>query len=176
MPFWVAARAPITFEYAVANDCNIMSWPLTHPMSEVVEYRARLDAAAEAVGRPFEGTWALMRHSAVYDNEHDRQACLTAVRNVLSLFGNLMMEQGDVVNGFPDPIPFEAMEGNWRVDPEMLEENLMFGTPDQVVEKLKAYEALGVDSFIYYASMGLGIENQRRSFELFIDRVMPEFA
>lgn len=176
VPFWVAARAPITFEYAIENDCNIMSWPLTHPMSEVVEYRGRLDAAAEAVGRPFEGSWALMRHSAVYDNEHDRQACLTAVRNVLSLFGNLMMEQGDVVNGFPDPIPFEAMEGNWRVDPEMLEENLMFGTPDQVVEKLKAYEALGVDSFIYYASMGLGIENQRRSFELFIDRVMPEFA
>ncbi len=117
-----------------------------------------------------------MRHAAVYDTEEDRQASLAAVRYVLSLFGNLMMEQGDVVNGFPEPIPFEAMDGNWRVDPEMLEENLMFGTPDQVVAKLKAYEELGIDSFIYYASMGLGIENQRRSFELFIDRVMPEFA
>ena len=153
-----------------------MSWPLTHPQSEVFEYRTRLDAAIETVGRPFTGTWALMRHSAVYDNEADRQAALGAVRYVLSLFGNLMMEQGDVVNGFPDPIPLEAMEGNWRVDPDMLEENLMFGSPDQVVEKLRAYEALGVDSFIYYASMGLGLEHQRRSFELFIDRVVPEFA
>ena len=35
VPFWVAARAPVTFDYAVENDCNIMSWPLTHPFSEV---------------------------------------------------------------------------------------------------------------------------------------------
>ena len=32
VPFWVAARSPIT-DYAVANDCN-MSWPLALPMSE----------------------------------------------------------------------------------------------------------------------------------------------
>src|SRR5210317_2641038 len=33
-PIWVAARSPITFDYAVANDCNVMSWPLTRPFSE----------------------------------------------------------------------------------------------------------------------------------------------
>ena len=40
----------------------------------------------------------------------------------------------------------------------MLEENLMFGSVEQVIEKLKAYEALGLDGFIYYASMGLSQE------------------
>jgi hypothetical protein len=97
------------------------------------------------------------------------------VRNVLSLFGNLMMKKGDVVNGFPDPVPFEELEGNVRVEPNMLEENLMFGTPNEVIKKLKKYEALGVDGFLYYASMGLDIENQKRSMKLFIDEVMPEF-
>ena len=63
-----------------------------------------------------------------------------------------------------------------RVDPEMLEQNLMFGSVDQVIEKLKAYEALGLDGFIYYASMGLGQGQQRRSLEMFIDRVMPAFS
>ncbi len=28
-PIWVAARAPITFDYSVRNNCNILSWPLT---------------------------------------------------------------------------------------------------------------------------------------------------
>jgi alkanesulfonate monooxygenase SsuD/methylene tetrahydromethanopterin reductase-like flavin-dependent oxidoreductase (luciferase family) len=34
----------------------------------------------------------------------------------------------------------------------MLSRNLMFGTPDEVIAKLKLYQAMGVDDFIYYAS------------------------
>jgi len=92
VPLWVAARSPITFDYAVANDCHIMCWPLTLPMSEAVE------------------------------------------------------------------------------------ENLMFGTPETVIRKLREYETLGVDAFIYYASMGLDHDRQKRSLQLFIDQVMPEFS
>jgi alkanesulfonate monooxygenase SsuD/methylene tetrahydromethanopterin reductase-like flavin-dependent oxidoreductase (luciferase family) len=63
-----------------------------------------------------------------------------------------------------------------RVDPAMLEQNLLFGSPEAVIEKLRAYEALGVDAFVYYASMGLGHEEQKRALQLFIDKVMPAFA
>ena len=48
----------------------------------------------------------------------------------------------------------------------MLEENLLFGSPDTVIEKLKRYEALGVDAFVYYASMGLDLDAQKRSMKL----------
>ena len=37
-PVWVAARSPITFDYALKNDCNVMSWPLTRPFSEAELY------------------------------------------------------------------------------------------------------------------------------------------
>jgi hypothetical protein len=40
---------------------------------------------------------------------------------------------------------------------------------------LRRYEALGVDSFIYYASMGLGLAEQKRSLELFCEEVVPAF-
>ena len=175
VPMWVAARSPITFDYAVANDCNIMCWPLTMPFSEAEKYRGQLDESIDKAGG-WNGTFALMRHSAVYDNENDREASVNAIRNVLGKFGNLMMKKGDVVNGFPDPVPFEELEGNVRVDPTMLEENLMFGSPETVIGKLKQYQALGVDAFIYYASMGLDMEVQKRSLKLFIDEVMPEFS
>lgn len=175
MPLWVAARSPITFDYAVEQNCNIMSWPLTMPFSEAEAYRERLDDAIAKSDKPFTGKWAMMRHTAVYKTQEDKQAALDAVRSVLAMFGNLMMKSGEVINGFPSKVPLESLEGNVRVDPEMLAANLAFGSPEEVTEKLKQYEALGVDAFIYYASMGLDMAQQKRSLQYFIDEVMPAF-
>lgn len=176
VPFWVAARSPITFDYAVENDCDVLSWPLTLPFSEAEKYRAQLDASIAKAGGEWSGRFAMMRHSAVYETAEDRDRAIHAIRNVLGQFGNLMMKKGEVTNGFPDRVPLAELDGNVRVDPAMLEENLMFGSPETVVGKLKAYEAMGVDAFLYYASMGLDMEAQKRSLRLFIDKVMPEFA
>jgi alkanesulfonate monooxygenase SsuD/methylene tetrahydromethanopterin reductase-like flavin-dependent oxidoreductase (luciferase family) len=175
VPMWVAARSPVTFDYAVANDCNIMCWPLTLPMAEAEKYKAQLDDSIAKAGG-WNGTFALMRHTGVYDNDADREHTMDAIRNVLGQFGNLMMKKGDVINGFPERVPFDELEGNVRVEPKMLEENLMFGSPDTVIAKLRQYEALGVDAFIYYASMGLDMAVQKRSLQLFINEVMPEFT
>ena len=175
VPMWVAARSPITFDYAVEQNCNIMSWPLTMPFSEAEAYRERLDSAIAKSDTNYTGKWALMRHSCVYKNDNDKQAALDAVRSVLAMFGNLMMKTGEVTNGFPSKVPLESLEGNVRVDPEMLAQNLAFGTPDEVIGKLKQYESIGVDAFIYYASMGLDMAQQKRSLKYFIDDVMPAF-
>ena len=51
----------------------------------------------------------------------------------------------------------------------------MFGTPDVVIKKLQAYQALGVDHYIYNASYGLDMPRQKHSLKLFIDEVMPAF-
>jgi alkanesulfonate monooxygenase SsuD/methylene tetrahydromethanopterin reductase-like flavin-dependent oxidoreductase (luciferase family) len=80
-----------------------------------------------------------------------------------------------VVNGFPASIPLDELEGREQYDPAMLEENLMFGSPDTAIQKLKGYQALGVNEFIYYASMGLSHAAQKRSLRMFVKEVMPEF-
>ena len=175
VPMRVAARSPITFDYAVEQNCNIMSWPLTMPFSEAEAYRERLDSAIAKSDTHYTGKWALMRHSCVYKDDNDKQAALDAVRSVLAMFGNLMMKTGEVTNGFPSKVPLESLEGNVRVDPEMLAQNLAFGTPDEVIGKLKQYESIGVDAFIYYASMGLDMAQQKRSLKYFIEDVMPAF-
>ena len=52
-PIWVAARSPDTYDFAVKNECNILSWPLTRPMSEVELYKGHLETAlADHPGRP----------------------------------------------------------------------------------------------------------------------------
>ena len=152
-----------------------MSWPLTRPFSEAELYKTHLDEAVAKADNGFRPTFAMMRHAAVWDNDADRQKALDAIRLVLGQFENLFRNAGGVSNGFPAQIPLAELEGREQYDPAMLEENLLFGTPDVVIEKLKKYQALGVDEFIYYASMGLDLEAQKRSMRLFCDEVMPAF-
>jgi len=174
-PIWIAARAPITFDYAVKNNCHIMSWPLTRPFSEAELYKSRLDEAMAANPGCARPTFAMMRHTAIYDRKDDWQVPVRAAQRQLSQFENLFKNLGDVENGFPKSIPFEELGNRDEYNPRMLRENLMFGTPVEVIEKLKAYEALGVDEFIYYASLGLGLTEQKRSLELFCSEVIPAF-
>ena len=116
-----------------------------------------------------------MRHACIYDNAADREQAITAIRRQLSQFENLFRNAGDVVNGFPAALPLDQIEGREQYDPAMLEENLMFGSPETAIEKLKKYQALGINEFIYYASMGLDLAAQQRSLRLFCEEVMPEF-
>lgn len=175
VPVWVAARAPITYDYAVRHGCNIQSWPLTRGMDEAETYMARMAAAMAANPGARRPTMAMMRHTAVYDRKEDWMIPVRAAQRQLSQFENLFKNLGDVTNGFPKAIPFGELGNRAEYDPDMLHRNLMFGTPDQIIEKLKPYQAIGVDEFIYYASLGLGLKEQKRSLELFCKDVIPAF-
>ena len=175
-PIWVAARSPITFDYAVQNNCHVMSWPLTRPFAEAELYRSQLDESIAKHPDSSRPTFALMRHTALYENTAGRDAAITAIQSVLGQFENLFRNLGDVHNGFPKQIPLAELTDREQYNADMLEENLMFGSPEEVIAKLKRYEALGVDEFIYYASMGLGHKEQKRSLELFCNEVIPAFS
>jgi alkanesulfonate monooxygenase SsuD/methylene tetrahydromethanopterin reductase-like flavin-dependent oxidoreductase (luciferase family) len=176
VPVWVAARAPITYDYAVKHGCNIQSWPLTRDMGEAQLYMDRMaEALANNPGKK-RPVMAMMRHTALYDRKEDWMVPVRAAQRQLSQFENLFKNLGDVENGFPKAIPFDQLGNRAEYDPEMLSRNLMFGTPDEVIAKLKEYEKIGVDEFIYYASLGLGLKEQKRSMELFCKEVIPAFA
>lgn len=175
-PLWVAARSPITFNFAIKNKCNVMSWPLTRAFSEAELYKKQLDEAITQNNNNFNPIFAMMRHTALYETQTGRDKAISAIQSCLGQFENLFRNLDDVENGFPKQIPLNELAGRKEFDPEMLEENLMFGSPDSVIEKLKRYEKLGVDQYIYYASMGLDVESQKKSMELFCKEVIPEFA
>lgn len=176
VPVWVAARAPITYDYAVRHGCNIQSWPLTRDMGEAQLYMDRLNEAVANNPGAKRPVMAMMRHTALYDRKEDWLVPVRAAQRQLSQFENLFKNMGDVANGFPKAIPLDQLGNRAEYDPEMLRRNLMFGTPDEVIAKLKQYEAIGVDEFIYYASLGLGLKEQKRSLELFCKEVIPAFV
>ncbi len=175
-PIWIAARSPETYDFAVKHQCNILSWPLARPMSEVERYRERLGRAlADNPGQP-RPIFAAMRHTVVYERKQDWEVPVKAAMRQFGQFENLFKNLGDVANGFPRTIELSDLENRDEYEPQMLHRNLMFGTPDEVIAKLRSYEELGVDHFTYYASLGLGMKEQKRSMALFVKEVMPAFA
>ena len=145
-------------------------------IDEAQLYKQRFDESMlkfENARRPH---FALMRHTAIYETKASRDKAIAAIQNVLGQFENLFRNIGGVTNGFPAQTPLSELVNRDEYNAEMLEENLLFGSPEQAIEKLKKYQQLGVDSFIYYASMGLDHHEQIKSLELFCNKVLPAFA
>ena len=112
-PIWVAARAPVSFDYAVEHGCHIITWPLTRPMSEAELYRQRFEESlAKHSGAPDspKPTFAMMRHTAVYERKADWEMPVKAAQRQLSQFENLFKNLGDVEDVSPKPSPLRS----WR--------------------------------------------------------------
>lgn len=175
-PIWVAARDPGTFDWAVKNGAHIMTTPLSRPPSEVRVLSERFEETLEnnpGVERP---QLLMLRRSCVYENGDDWKDCVDASIKYGRHFENLFKNAGTVQNGFPEPVDFSVISNRDEYSPENILNNNMFGTPDEVVEKLKLYEECGVDVFCYGALLGMPWKKSVRSLELFAERVIPEFA
>jgi alkanesulfonate monooxygenase SsuD/methylene tetrahydromethanopterin reductase-like flavin-dependent oxidoreductase (luciferase family) len=73
-------------------------------------------------------------------------------------------------------VPYEAVKGKDNYNPDNIRKNLMFGTPDEAIEKLLVYEAAGVDQYCLGLTFNLPFELQKRTLELFAKEILPFFA
>lgn len=176
-PIWITARSPLTYDWALSHGYNITCWPITRPISELEEYRQRFDSALRYLpsGKP-RPRFAAMRHTTVYDRQDQWQIPVDAMAVWSARFANLFSTSGTVRNGFVPPVDLAEIKSRDNFNARELSENLMFGTPEEVRGKLEGYQALGVDTFLYFTSFGLDREIERRSLELFAREVMPAFA
>jgi len=148
---------------------------LSRPFSEVELYKERFESVLRenpGLKRP---QFCTMRYTAVYDRPDQWETPVHATARQLARFENLFKNLGGVTEGFAEEIDLETLKSGDEFDVEAFRKNLMFGTPDEVIAKLKPYEELGVDQFTYCSSFGMPWKEQRRSLELFIKEVMPAF-
>ena len=118
----------------------------------------------------------MLRRTCVYDRADDWEIAVRHSVDYGRTFENLFQNLGTVTNGFPEPVPYEIVTNRGNYDPAAIRRNLMFGTPDEVIEKLMDYEAAGVDQFCLGLSFNLPFELQKRTLRLWIDEIMPAFA
>ena len=119
--------------------------------------------------------WMVLRAVGVALGTSDIDAIVAA--NLLhgKRFEGLFSTEGNVVNGFPQ-IPEQEIGASGGHSAEAVRDAMVLGSPDEVVEQLEAYAALGVDEFCYGGNYGLDPVRTRQSLELFVERVMPRFV
>lgn len=174
-PMWIAARDPNTFDFAMKTGCNIMSTALRGPFSEVENLATKFNQAQ--ADNPGSGhlEHVTLRIGCVYDDPADLQVPVDALINFGRNFESLFKNLGTVTDGFPEPIDFQTVANRADYQPAQVKENMLFGTPDEVIEKLVAYQAAGIDHFMLGACFGTPPAVTRRSMELFCERVIPHF-
>ena len=174
-PIWVAARDPGTFNAAVKEGYGVMTWALTRPFSEVETYMSRFEdalAASPGVARP---RFMTMRATGIYEKPGEADVFIQSIQRQGRQFENLFRKLAPIVNGFPQEPDPALLVNQAEYESANLLQNLILGTPDEAIAKLKPYEALGVDYFCYCASYGLPMAEQKKSLRLFIDEVLPAF-
>jgi len=170
-PIWIAARHPAVFDLAVQEECDVMATPLSWPFSEVESLAERLEAAVAGHPGARRPRFMVLRDTFVYA---DPDEWMTPVRDSYESaqrFQTLFQNSGGVRNGFPEPAD---LSGDADSTPDAIWENHVFGTPDEVIAKLRRYEEVGVDVFLY-GSSAMTFADARASLDLFIAEVIPAF-
>jgi alkanesulfonate monooxygenase SsuD/methylene tetrahydromethanopterin reductase-like flavin-dependent oxidoreductase (luciferase family) len=175
-PIWVAARDPSSFEWAMAQGAHIMATPLSKPHAEVGILGQRFrDTLAKFPNRP-RPRFLMLRRTCVYERADDWRIPVEASINYARRFETLFRNIGGVTDGFPEACDLDQQADRAEFRPEAIRDAMVFGTPEEVIAKIEAYRAAGVDQFCYGANFGLPPATARRSLELFITEVMPHFT
>lgn len=176
LPIWVAARDPNSHDFAVANGCNVQVTPLASGDDEVESLKQRFDTACAAhpeVPRP---KIMLLQHTFVADSPQEKARLAQDLSDFYRLFGAWFQNKRPIHQAIMDPLTQAEKDAMPQYAPEVMAKNLVIGEPDEVIARLKGYEALGYDQFSIWIDSGISHERKRKSLELFIRHVMPAFA
>jgi alkanesulfonate monooxygenase SsuD/methylene tetrahydromethanopterin reductase-like flavin-dependent oxidoreductase (luciferase family) len=175
-PIWVAARDPNSHEFAVANGCNVQVTPLWLGDEEVESLMGRFnDACAKHADVPRPKIMVL-RHTYVGTTEADIEQAAREINVYYNYFGAWFKNEKPISQGLIQRLTEEEVAANTMYAPEAMRRNNIVGAPDEVIARLKTYEALGYDEYSFWIDTGMTFARKKASLERFIADVMPAFA
>lgn len=175
-PIWVAARDPNSHEFAVANGCNVQVTPLWLGDAEVETLMGRFnDACAKHpdIARP---KIMVLRHTYVGTTEADIEQAAREISVYYNYFGAWFKNEKPISQGLIQRLTEEELAANAMYAPEAMLRNNVVGTSDEVIARLRGYEALGYDEYSFWIDTGMSFERKKASLERFIADVMPAFG
>jgi alkanesulfonate monooxygenase SsuD/methylene tetrahydromethanopterin reductase-like flavin-dependent oxidoreductase (luciferase family) len=178
-PIWVACGNPPTFEKAGRHGIGALGFnfsPIGDMKPMIDSYKKGISECEQPVGKYINDN--VMLTNAVLCFEDGNKARDIATRPNRGYLYTLVCLYHDT---FPKP----AWAPVWPEPPLGLDREgvehaidaggLLCGTPDEVCEQLKAYEATGVDQVVFGFPNDLAHEEALECIELFGTRVIPEF-
>ncbi|RWB71542.1 MAG: LLM class flavin-dependent oxidoreductase [Mesorhizobium sp.] len=174
-PIWVAARDPNSHDFAVANKCQVQVTPLASGDGEVASLMERFTAACQShpdIARP---QIMLLMHTFVAEDAADADRLTRDLSQFYCQFGAWFQNKKPVRQGVLEPLTEDEIAAMPQYAPDKIRQNLVIGEADEVIGRLKTYEAQGYDQYSVWIDSGLSHERKRKSLQLFIDKVMPAF-
>lgn len=175
-PIWVAARDPNSHEFAVANDCNVQVTPLWQGDDEVETLMGRFNHACAKNPEKQRPKIMLLRHTYVGSDEADIAQAAHEMSVYYNYFFAWFKNETPVHQGLIERIAPEDIAGNAMLSGDVMRKNNVVGDADDVIARLKAYEAMGYDEYSFWIDTGMSFERKKASLERFLSDVMPAFA
>ncbi|OLT53884.1 monooxygenase [Corynebacterium sp. CNJ-954] len=175
---WVAARTPETHEFAIANGCHVQVTPLMKDDSEVQDLKNKFDAAVEAHPEADHNPEIMvLRHTYVHspDDPEGWRPGADAVSRFYRTFSSWAFGKESPEDGFLEPQPLSTVEDRPEFDVDSLHHSAMIGTPAEITGRLKSYEEMGYDEYAFWTDNSMSHEEKKKSLQLFIDEVVPNF-
>ncbi|MCC5960124.1 MAG: LLM class flavin-dependent oxidoreductase [Rhodobacteraceae bacterium] len=173
-PIWIAARDPNSHEFGVQNGFNIQVTPLWQGMDEVQNLMRSFKTACDGFAGP-RPKIMLLQHSYVGRDADDVARAVGEIARYYAYFFAWFKNERPVTQGLIQELTEAEITANPLITPENLQRDLVFGTRQQVIDRLKRYEDLGYDEFAFWVDSGMTTERKRASLARFINDVMPAF-
>ncbi|VDC33473.1 LLM class flavin-dependent oxidoreductase [Pseudogemmobacter humi] len=175
-PVWVAARDPSSHDFAVSQGCHVQVTPLHQPHEEVVSLMERFNAGCANhpdVPRP---KIMILQHGFVARDRADADQAARELNAFYNYFGAWFLNKRPIDKGMIQPLSDEEIAAHPFYSPEVMRQNLLIGDKFEVIDRLKAIEALGYDEFSFWIDSGMSFARKREGLKRLIDDVMPAFA
>ena len=176
LPIWVAARDPNSHEFAVANGCNVQVTPMAAGDDEVQSLMDKFNAACAKFPDQPRPKIMCLRHTYVADSEADAMEGARELSVFFNYFAAWFRNDRPIDNGLIASMSAEEMAAYPQYSTEVLRKNHIVGEPDEVIARVKSYEAMGYDEFSIWIDSMMPFERKKASLERFIRHVVPAFA
>jgi alkanesulfonate monooxygenase SsuD/methylene tetrahydromethanopterin reductase-like flavin-dependent oxidoreductase (luciferase family) len=177
-PLWVACGNPPTFEKAARMGIGALAFNVASvkDMAPLVDsYKSAIDKADPVGDYVNDNVMITNGLVCLEDRQKAREAATRMGISYLQsqvFYYHDTMPAAEGVPVWPAPFPEPTLDDvQFRID----EGYLLCGDPDEIVEQVRRYEAVGCDQLVFGFPLDLPLEQAKESIRLFGEHVIPKF-
>lgn len=169
VPLMMACATAKSIRGCASRGFHVQTTPLSDDQAQMMTLIDAFHAGkAEAGEQGADLTLSLSRVGLLSNSDADKRAKLERASYYYDQFQNVFTGPGIVENGIIEALPRTQTLAE-------LEAALMFGSPAEIVDKLKFYEEVGVHRFMLNPNFGAGQSEILETIARFAEEVMSNF-
>jgi alkanesulfonate monooxygenase SsuD/methylene tetrahydromethanopterin reductase-like flavin-dependent oxidoreductase (luciferase family) len=167
-PFWIASLSEQSIRWAVEHGFHLQTTPLRNPWEVTAQQALDFVKFRDTIGAGKGLQHHMLRNVYVSKDKRDLEEKKHLLFENHRRFTNLFETPGTIEHGYAVPIDVP-------MTPDEAVANVIFGYPDDVIERLHAHAELEIDAIQVNMAFGADHADIVKCMELFAEEVMPVF-